>query len=253
MSIRGDVILEVSGVSKRFGGVKALENVSFELKEGEILGIIGPNGSGKTTLVNVITGFLRPNSGEVVFKGKRITGLPPHRIANLGVVRTFQNIRPFYHLPAYKNLIIPLYSPRAKKFTEARFGDRDHLALDLIEDVGFERDSPIPYKAAAALPHGYIKRLELARALALRPEVLITDEIFSGLSAAEVSSMVPILEKLRMGGLTLIMVEHRLRELFRLADRVVVLEYGSKIAEGKPDEIIENERVKEAYLGTEVV
>jgi branched-chain amino acid transport system ATP-binding protein len=246
-------ILKVSNVSKYFGGVKALESVSFDLNEGEILGIIGPNGSGKTTLVNVITGFLKPNSGDVIFKNEKITGLPPYKIANLGIARTFQNVRPFYHLPAFKNLIIPLYSSRSRRFAESKFGDRDHVALDLMEDVGFERDSPIPYKAAAALPHGYIKRLELARCLALKPEILITDEIFSGLSAAEVASMVPILEKLQMGGITLVMVEHRLRELFRIADRVIVLEYGSKIAEGKPDEIVENERVKEAYLGTEVV
>lgn len=246
-------MIRVENLMKRFGGVVAANNISFEVKKGEVLGIIGPNGSGKTTVVNLITGFIKPDSGRVFFAGKDITAKPPHEIASLGVVRTFQNVRPFYNLPAYKNLVIPLYSPRAKSFEEFRHGDRDHIALDLLEEVGFERDSPIPYKPASALPHGYIKRLELARALALKPEVLICDELFSGLSQAEIASLLPILEKLNENGLTLIMVEHRLKELFELADKVVVLEYGEKIAEGKPEEIVEDEKVKEAFLGAEVI
>lgn len=246
-------MLKVVNVSKSFGGMRAVNNVSFNLFKGEILGIIGPNGSGKTTLINVITGFVRPSSGRVYYKGREVTGWPPHRIASLGVVRTFQMVRPFLSLPAYKNLIIPLYSPRAKKMAVAgKFGDRDAVSMDLMEDVGFERDSSVPYKPAAALPHGYLKRLELARCLALKPELLITDELFSGLSMAEVASIIPTLEKLQMSGITLIMVEHRLRELFRLADRVIVLEYGEKIAEGSPEEVVSNERVKQAYLGVEV-
>lgn len=248
-----EALLQVVKIGKRFGGVQAVEGVNLELSRGEILGIIGPNGSGKTTLVNLITGFVKPDSGKVFYKGKNITGLPPYTIADLGVARTFQMVRPFYHLPAFKNLVVPLYSPRVKRLSGGKFGDRDVVAIDLLEEVGFERDSFVPYKPASALPHGYLKRLELARCLALRPDLLILDELFSGLSMAEVASMLPVLEKLQILGITLIMVEHRLRELFRLANRVIVLNFGVKLAEGTPEEIVNNDKVKEAYLGSEVV
>lgn len=248
-----EALLQVVKIGKRFGGVQAVEGVNLELSRGEILGIIGPNGSGKTTLVNLITGFVKPDSGKVFYKGKNITGLPPYTIADLGVARTFQMVRPFYHLPAFKNLVVPLYSPRVKRLSGGKFGDRDVVAIDLLEEVGFERDSFVPYKPASALPHGYLKRLELARCLALRPDLLILDELFSGLSMAEVASMLPVLEKLQILGITLIMVEHRLRELFRLANRVIVLNFGVKLAEGTPKEIVNNSKVKEAYLGSEVV
>lgn len=253
--MRDGPILRVEGVSKAFGGVKALEGVSFEVRPGEIFGIIGPNGSGKTTLANCITGFVRADSGRVFFKGREITGLPPHRIANMGLTRTFQVMRPYYSLPAYKNLIVPLFSPRARKLGGWRgggkLGDRDTVAVDILEEIGFERDSYVPYKLASALPTGYLKRLELARCMALRPELIICDEVFSGLSMSEIASMVPLIEKLRMGGVTLVMIEHRLRELFKVADRVMVLNYGVKLTEGPPEEVVEDERVKEAYLGSE--
>ncbi len=246
-------LLQVVNISKQFGGVRAVDGVSFELCQGEILGIVGPNGSGKTTLVNLLTGFIKPASGKVFYKGRDITALAAHEIAGLGIARTFQMVRPFYHLPAFKNLIVPLYSPRVKRLSGGKFGDRDAVAIDLLEEVGFERDSFVPYKPASALPHGYLKRLELARCLALRPALLILDELFSGLSMAEVASTLPVLEKLQIEGITLIMVEHRLRELFRLANRVIVLNFGAKLAEGTPQEIINNEEVKEAYLGSEAV
>jgi len=246
-----EAILQVRGVSKSFGGVKAVDNVSFDLVKGKILGIIGPNGSGKTTLVNLITGFVKKESGEVFFKGKNITNLPPHKIANLGVARTFQITRPYYSLPAFKNLIVPLYSPRVKQTTGGRLGDRDAVAIDLLEEVGFERDARVPYKLASTLPLGYLKRLELSRCLALRPEVIICDEVFSGLSMAEIATMIPLMEKLQIEGITLMMVEHRLRELFQLVDRVMVMNFGEKIAEGTPEEVMETKEVKEAYLGTE--
>jgi len=253
--MRDGPILRVEGVSKAFGGVKALEGVSFEVRPGEIFGIIGPNGSGKTTLANCITGFVRADSGRVFFKGREITGLPPHRIANMGLTRTFQVMRPYYSLPAYKNLIVPLFSPRARKLGGWRgggkLGDRDTVAVDILEEIGFERDSYVPYKLASALPTGYLKRLELARCMALRPELIICDEVFSGLSMSEIASMVPLIEKLRMGGVTLVMIEHRLRELFKVADRIMVLNYGVKLTEGPPEEVVEDERVKEAYLGSE--
>lgn len=246
-------ILVLDGVSKAFGGVNALDRVSFSAAENQILGIIGVNGSGKTTSVNIITGFVKPDSGHVWFKGQKITAWPPHRIAALGIARSFQTVRPFHNLPAFKNLIVPLFSSRIRKFTESgRWGDRDAVALDLLEEVGFERDSYVPYKAASTLPHGYLRRLELARCLALRPDLLITDELFSGLSASEIGSMVPLIEKLQARGMTLIMVEHRLRELFRLANKVVVMDRGRTIAQGSPSEIVENSTVRKTYLGAEL-
>ena len=244
-------ILQVRDLTKDFGGVRAVSQVSFDLNGGESLGVIGPNGSGKTTLVNLITGFTRPNQGEVFFRQKKITAMMPHRIAQLGLSRTFQMARPFYQLPAYKNLVIPLNSPRVKRLIGGRYGDRDSTAIDLLEEVGFERDSAVPFKPASILPNGYLKRLELARALALRPDLIILDELFSGLSMAEVASTVPIIEKLQSEGKTIIMIEHRLRELFRIVDRVLVLNYGRKIAEGTPKEVMESEEVRGAYLGSE--
>ena len=244
-------LLKVSGLTKSFGGVMAVLDVSFEIKEGELLGIIGPNGSGKTTLVNLITGFVKPNSGRVEYKGKNITGWAPYKIVSLGISRTFQMVRPFYQLPAFKNMIVPLYSPRVKKLAGGKYGDRDAVALDLLEEVGFERDARVAYKVAGSLPQGYLKRLELAKGMALRPNLIILDELFSGLSLAEVASIVPIIEKLRFQGITIIMIEHRLKELFRIADRVLVLNYGEKIAEGPGEEVMESEPVKKAYLGSE--
>ncbi len=244
-------LLEVRGLYKNFGGILAISGLSFELAEGELLGLIGPNGSGKTTAVNLITGFVKPTKGEIIYRGRRITGVAPYAIVGMGIARTFQMVKPFYRLPAYKNMIIPLYSPRVKKMAGGRYGDRDAVALDLLEEVGFERDAQVAYKNASVLPQGYLKRLELAKAIALQPDVIILDELFSGLSLAEVASIVPIIEKLAMEGKSIIMIEHRLKELFRIADRVVVLSYGQKIADGKPEQVMESEAVKKAYLGVD--
>ena len=245
-------LLSVTDITKKFGGVTAVNNISFEIKKGELIGVIGPNGSGKTTLANLITGFVKPTSGKVKFHGKYIHTMPPHTRVKLGIARTFQMVKPFYQLPAYKNLIIPLCSPRVKEFEGGGLGDRDGMALDLLEEVGFERDSRVAFKPASILPQGYLKRLELAKAIALHPDLIILDELFSGLSLAEVASIVPIIEKLRIQGKSIIMIEHRLKELFRIADRIMVLNYGEKIAEGKAEEVMESSAVKGAYLGTEV-
>jgi branched-chain amino acid transport system ATP-binding protein len=242
-------LLQAKNISKAFGGVQAVLDVGFTLHTGEIFGIIGPNGSGKTTLVNLVTGFVRPDSGEVFFKEKNITGLQPHKIANLGLTRTFQIMRPYHSLAAFKNLIIPLNSPRVRRTRGGKLGDKDGVAVDILEDIGFERDARVPYKMAGSLPLGYLKRLELGRCIALRPEVIICDEIFSGLSMSEITSMIPLLERLQREGITMIMIEHRLRELFRLTDRIMVMNFGQKIAEGIPEEVMENQTVKEAYLG----
>jgi ABC-type branched-subunit amino acid transport system ATPase component len=244
-------LLQVSNISKRFGGVQAVDSVGFKVESGELLGIIGPNGSGKTTLVNLISGFIRADSGLVLFRDQDITSLPPYRISQLGLARTFQMVRPFYHLPAFKNMIIPLYSPRVKQQLGGKYGDRDAIAKDLLEEVGFERDSAVINKVASVLPHGYLKRLELAKCIALQPDLIILDELFSGLSLAEVAGILPVIEKLMVEGKTIIMIEHRLRELFRIAHRVVVLNFGQKIAEGKPEQVMQGEEVRKAYLGTE--
>jgi branched-chain amino acid transport system ATP-binding protein len=244
-------LLKVSQLYKNFGGVQAITDLSFELAQGELLGLIGPNGSGKTTTVNMITGFVKPTEGKIIYRGGDITGKAPYKIVRLGIARTFQMVKPFYQLPAYKNMIIPLYSPRVKQMTGGKYGDRDAVALDLLEEVGFERDSHVAYKTASTLPQGYLKRLELAKAIALNPDLMILDELFSGLSLAEVAGIVPIIEKLRYEGKTIIMIEHRLKELFRIADRVIVLNYGEKIADGIAAEVMESDAVKDAYLGSE--
>ncbi|MGD2124577.1 MAG: ABC transporter ATP-binding protein [Desulfobacteraceae bacterium] len=249
--MENETILEVQDLNKRFGGLLAVQRVSFHLRKGELLGVIGPNGSGKTTLVNLVTGFVKPDAGKVLFRGMDITGKRPYKIAELGMARTFQMVKPFYQLAAFKNLIIPLYSTRVRKLRGGKFGERDDIAIDLLEEVGFERDSFVPYKVASSLPHGYLKRLELARCLALRSDLLILDELFSGMSMSEVASTLPIIERLHEEGLSVIMVEHRLRELFRVANRVIALNFGRKIADGSPHEVMESDAVKAAYLGSE--
>lgn len=253
----GETILRVQDVTKTFGGILALNRLSFEVHPGEVLGIIGPNGSGKTTVVNCITGFVRMSAGKVFFKDQEISGKPPHKIADMGVTRTFQVMRPYYSLPAYKNLVIPLFSPRARRTGGWRgggkLGDRNTVGVDILEEIGFERDSFVPYKMASTLPTGYLKRLELARCLALQPEVILCDEVFSGLSMSEIASMVPLIERFQMDGITVVMIEHRLRELFRVANRIVVLNFGEKLMEGTPEEVMSNERVREAYFGSEEV
>ncbi|MFH0958208.1 MAG: ABC transporter ATP-binding protein [Pseudomonadota bacterium] len=249
--MRSGCILEVNKLSKRFGGIVALHDISFCLNKSEFIGVIGPNGSGKSTLVNLITGFVKPSSGSIVFQGEDITGKRPYVISNRGIARTFQMAKAFDHLPAFKNVIIPLCSNRVKKFRGGQYGERDDIAIDLLEEVGFERDSSVPYKMANSLPHGYLKRLELARCLALRADLVILDELFSGMSMSEVAATLPIIEKLKASQKAIIMVEHRLKELFRVVDRVIVLNFGVLIADGKPAEVMKNEVVKSAYLGSE--
>ena len=249
------IVLRVEALTKRFGNLYALRDVSFEVKGGECLGIIGPNGSGKTTLINCVTGFIKADKGRIIFNDKNITNMPPHKIANIGLVRTFQIMRPYYSLPAYKNLIVPLFSPRARKRGGwrggGRLGDREAVSIDILEEIGFERDSFTPYKLASALPTGYLKRLELARCLALDPQLILCDEIFSGLTVSEINSLLPLMERLKLQGVTLIMVEHRLRELLKLSDRILVLNFGEVLLEGRPEDVIHDKRMRDAYLGEE--
>lgn len=242
-------VLKLEGISKNFGGIRAVDSISFEVREGEFLGIIGPNGAGKTTLLNLITGFLKPDEGKVFYCGKDITGWQPYKICELGIARTLQMVRPFYHMPAYKNIIIPLCSPRALKLSGSRYGEKDDIALDYLEEVGFERDTAVPLKPAGILPHGYVKRLELARALAMQPELLVLDELFSGMSMSEVASTMFIIEKQREKGITVIMVEHRVKELVRVSTRLLLLNYGKIVVEGPPLEVVNSPQAIQAYLG----
>lgn len=245
-------ILRVERITKAFGRSLAVCGVSFELRPGQAVGVIGPNGSGKSTLINLLTGFVRPTSGRVFFKGEDVTAVPPHRRVDLGMARSFQMARPFYGLPVFKNVVIPLSSARARSHLGQEYGDRDEAAIHLLEEVGFERDSAIPTKRAGDLPHGYLKRLELARVLALDPDLVILDELFSGMSMSEIAGVLPLLERIKAAGKTLLMVEHRLRELFRVVDSVLMLQFGEKIAEGPPGDVMARPDVVQAYLGAEV-
>ncbi len=228
------------------------------VRDSSIVKFQGKNiGTSLRGYVNCITGFVKPSAGRIIFRDREITGKKPHKIADMGVTRTFQIMRPYYSLPAYKNLVIPLFSPRARRTGGwrggGRLGDRKTVAIDILEEIGFERDSYIPFKTTSTLPTGYLKRLELARCLSLKPEIIICDEVFSGLSMSEIASMVPLIQRLQDEGITIVMIEHRLRELFQVANRVMVLNFGSKLTEGTPEEVMADDKVKEAYFGSEEV
>lgn len=238
-----EVILEVQELTKYFGGLAAVRNVSFVLCQGEMLGIIGPNGAGKTTLFNLLTGFLKPNGGKIIFRGENIVGLKPWTIVNQGLARTFQIVRPFHQLTGLENVVISCLSPRgaerAKKGAEEK-------AWKLLKSVGLAGKERM---LAKDLPHGDLKRLELARALATDPELLLLDEPFAGLGLQEIYSLSPLIQRLSQEGHSIIIIEHKLRELMKLVKRVMTLHFGEKIADGAPDELSRDQRVVEAYLG----
>jgi branched-chain amino acid transport system ATP-binding protein len=237
-------ILELDHVTKRFGGLTAVSNVSFTVPAGQILGIIGPNGAGKTTLFNVISGYYRPESGRVVFAGHDVTGQAPHAICRLGLTRTFQLVKPFGNLSVIDNVMIGALT-RLPTVSSARLE-----AERVVEACGLAAHAA---GQARTLPIGLRKRLEVARALATRPRLLLLDEVMAGLNPTELGGMVELIRRLHADGLTLIVIEHIMAAMMRLAQRIVVLHHGEAIAEGAPAAITQDRRVVDAYLGEEFV
>ncbi|NWG01663.1 MAG: ABC transporter ATP-binding protein [Syntrophaceae bacterium] len=246
--------LEIKELTKNFGGLRAVNHVNFSMERDQILGLIGPNGAGKTTLLRLITGILKPDSGSVRFMGKEIIGRKTWDIVNMGIACTFQNMRPFRRLPIIANVMVSCLCPRAMKRGEW-VKRLEAKAMDALEFAGI---SDMAREDASTLSQGDLKRLEVARAIATEPELLLLDEPFGGLSPAETDLMAKSISRLHKGGRfgrlhsegpAMIIVEHKLQWLMKIADRIIVLNFGNIIADGTPDEIIKNPYVIEAYLG----
>jgi len=225
-----------------FGGLAAISDVSFEIKKGEILGLIGPNGAGKTTLFNVVNGFYKPTRGEVLLNHEKISGRRPHEICRLGIARTFQVVKPLQRMSVLDNVIASAFL-RVKGRAQA-----EELALETIAFTGLLDDRDL---ISRGLPLGKRKKLEIARALATRPELLLLDESFAGLNPRELDESIEIIKKIKERGITIMIIEHHMKVIMSISDRIVVLNYGEKIAEGTPLEIADNPLVVEAYLGEE--
>jgi branched-chain amino acid transport system ATP-binding protein len=242
-------ILRLENLGKAYGGLQAVQGVSLDLEPGQALGVMGPNGSGKTTLFNLVTGFERADEGRVWFQGREITRLPAHKVAGLGLVRTFQTPRPLASLNAWQSLVVPLCSPRARR----RRQNKDLFSGPLGEvfrQVGLDSSPGLLNRPSGALSLMQLKKLELARCLALKPKVIFCDELFSGLSPQEASLLIPLLQDLKGRGLALVLAEHRIKTLFQVADKVLVLHFGRVISQGSPQAVKANHLVKEAYLGS---
>ncbi len=246
-------ILEVKNLRKEFGGVKAVDNCTFSVREGTIAGLIGPNGAGKTTVFDLITGFYAPTSGEVYFEGGKITGLPPHEIAGRGITRTFQLIRLLPRLSALENVLIAEKNQKGENLLNAIVGgwkeqekENKRNAMQLLEFVGLSDKSE---HHAGGLSYGQQKLLEIARCLASKPELLLLDEPFAGLNPVMVNKVAGVLKKLKSEGKTILLVEHNVRLVQSICDEIVVLDYGKEIAVGKPSKVLRDKKVIEAYIG----
>ena len=233
-------LLSVTGITKRFGGITANRNVSFQVAPGELIGIIGPNGSGKSTLFEIISGFYHPDEGEVRLDGARLTGLPPDRVCRLGVARTFQKLRPFQGLTVLDNVMVGALT-RTKDVRHARA-----QARELLVKVGLAEKADAH---ARTLSTGQRKRLELARALATQPRLLLLDEVTGGVDQRSIPALVDLVRELHAGGLTLLMIEHNMRVVTAVAKRILALHMGELIADGPPEAVTRERKVVEAYLG----
>ena len=235
--------LEVERLSKNFGGLRALHNIDLEVRQGEILGLIGPNGSGKTTLFNIITGFLKPDSGRIMSEGEEITHLKPHQVCLKGITRIFQLVKPFAQMTALQNLMVGSLYGRdpAEDVKKAKAQSREILSFVGLYD---KADA-----VASSLTLAERKRLELGRALAAKPQLILLDELMAGLNPVETEKVMHLVQEVRNSNITVFMVEHIMKAVLGLSDRVIVLSNGMKIAEGAPREIIDNQEVIEAYLG----
>jgi branched-chain amino acid transport system ATP-binding protein len=235
-------LLRIDRVTKNFGGLTAVNDVSFDVNRGEIVGLIGPNGAGKTTLFNIINGFYKPSKGSVFFDGKRISGLKPHRLCKMGIARTFQVVKPLQRLSVVDNVVASAFVHTFSKQKAQEVADEVLLFTGLYEERNL---------VSKGLPLGKRKRLEIARALATRPRLLLLDESFAGLNPTELNESIRIIKKIKERGITILIIEHHMKVIMSISDRIVVLNYGEKIAEGTPEEIGSNSAVIEAYLGEE--